>query len=191
MGLWNEFHFSGSFFTKWHFEGLLACCAECTVFSKHQGCLQTPSRWDNYNVGSIKMTKRWSLKSSTGLLSIFSWGSKSHRSVQLLLRSISKQVKNKVKPKSPFVMLIPGGKMSNVVSSQHWLWYLPEVQQNRAILKTKVIGSIMYVCAKQMPNLYAGVFMIHISGFINKPLSQKSLSISLMESRNTAIYLSS
>jgi len=49
----------------------------------------------------------------------------------------------------------------------------------------------MYVSGKQMSNLYAGVIMIHISGCKNKYVSQKSLSISLMESRNTAIYLSS
>lgn len=40
-----------------------------------------------------------------------------------------------------------------------------------------------------MPNLYAGVFMIHGFGFINKCLSQGSLSISLMETRNTGYLL--
>lgn len=172
-------------FTKWHYEGPVA--AQCSTLPRHWGCLQTSHLWAGCNAGAIKMTKRWRLKWSMGLLSAFSRGSKSHRGFQ---NSISKWGEKKI-VKQNFVVLIPGGKMSNVVSLLSWLWFLPEVQQNRAILKVKVTGIMMYVCAKQMPKFHAGVFMIHSFGSINKCLSQGSLSISLMETRNTVIYLPS
>lgn len=125
-------------FTKWHCEGPLA--AQCSGLPKHWSCLQTSHLWHGCNAGAIKMTKRqrWSM----GLLSALSRGSKSHRGFHWLWSSIF-TCGGKKFVKQNFVILIPGGKMSNIVSSLHWLWFLPEVQKNHAILKTKVTWSRM------------------------------------------------
>lgn len=116
----------------WHCEGPLA--AQYSKLPKHWGCLQTSHLWDGCNAWAIKMTKRWRLKWSMGLLF-----PQALNLTEVFWSSISKWEGKKF-VKQSFVILILGGKMPNVVSSLHWLWFLPEVPKNRAILKIRVTG---------------------------------------------------
>lgn len=128
-------------FTKWHWEGPLA--AQCSRLPKHWGCLQTSQTshlWDGCNAGAIKMTKSWKLKWRMGLLSTFFWGSKT----QIFSGSeVPSQNGEEKFAKQNFVILMPGGKVSNVVSLLHWLLVLGRGPKNGAILKIKVAGSMM------------------------------------------------
>lgn len=121
-------------FTKWHCEG-------CSVLQAPQalGLLAhiLPLGKNDYKM-KIKMKHGGTLCFFLTLTEVFSdselpsWNGKGGKFV-----------------KQNFVILIPGGKMSEDVSLLHWFWFLPEVQKIMPFWKLKWLGAwCMFVQSK-------------------------------------------